>query len=268
MRKFTVGSDLHLEFGRGDLMFPGGDILVLAGDICLAADFKKPQHQTYPSKFHKRNQKFFEHVSEKYNEVVYVFGNHEFYQGDITEAYDIMRKALEKYPNIHILENETVTFDDVVFAGTTLWTSLNNDDWFVKHAVKDMINDFIVIANKGYRFSVVAWMDMHKQAVDFIRKTAYDNQDKKVVVVTHHGPTTKSIGQGFSPLRLDNWAYVSDLSDIILDNPNIKYWVHGHTHTRHDYMVGDTRVLCNPRGYYGEQHALVNSFDTDLTVEV
>ena len=46
-----------------------------------------------------------------------------------------------------------------------------------------------------------------------------------------------------------NGAYSSDLNDFILDNPQIKYWTHGHTHEPFDYMIGNTRVLANPRGY-------------------
>jgi len=49
--------------------------------------------------------------------------------------------------------------------------------------------------------------------------------------------------------HLVNGAYSSDLSEFILDRPQIKVWTHGHTHDTFDYMVGTTRVLCNPRGY-------------------
>jgi Icc-related predicted phosphoesterase len=28
-----------------------------------------------------------------------------------------------------------------------------------------------------------------------------------------------------------------------------KLIVHGHTHEACDYMIGDTRVVCHPRGY-------------------
>jgi hypothetical protein len=34
-----------------------------------------------------------------------------------------------------------------------------------------------------------------------------------------------------------------------MDRPQIKLWTHGHTHELFDYMIGDTRVVCNPRGY-------------------
>jgi hypothetical protein len=55
---------------------------------------------------------------------------------------------------------------------------------------------------------------------------------------------------------LMNGAYSSDLSEFILDNPQIRVWTHGHTHDPFDYMVGSTRIICNPRGYAGyEQRA-------------
>ena len=48
-----------------------------------------------------------------------------------------------------------------------------------------------------------------------------------------------------------NGGYSSDLSEFILDNPQIKLWTHGHTHEDFDYMIGSTRIVCNPRGYDG-----------------
>ena len=48
-----------------------------------------------------------------------------------------------------------------------------------------------------------------------------------------------------------NGAYRSNLEDFIVARPQIKLWIHGHTHHEFDYMVGDTRVVCNPRGYVG-----------------
>ena len=37
--------------------------------------------------------------------------------------------------------------------------------------------------------------------------------------------------------------------EFILDYPQIKLWTHGHTHEDFDYMIGSTRIVCNPRGY-------------------
>lgn len=50
-----------------------------------------------------------------------------------------------------------------------------------------------------------------------------------------------------------NGAYASKLEEFILDRPQIKLWTHGHTHNEWDYMIGDTRIFCNPRGYKGHE---------------
>jgi hypothetical protein len=48
-----------------------------------------------------------------------------------------------------------------------------------------------------------------------------------------------------------NGGYCSNLEEFILDHPQIRLWTHGHMHDPSDYMIGETRVVCNPRGYVG-----------------
>ena len=55
-----------------------------------------------------------------------------------------------------------------------------------------------------------------------------------------------------------NGGYHSDLSEFILDHPEIVLWTHGHTHEPMDYMIGTTRVVCNPRGYAGSEKSADN----------
>ena len=64
-------SDLHLEFDNENEDFdPGtGDVLVLAGDVCVVRDCNNRIH------------KFFQKCVEGYNQVFYVLGNHEHYGG-------------------------------------------------------------------------------------------------------------------------------------------------------------------------------------------
>ncbi len=72
---------------------------------------------------------------------------------------------------------------------------------------------------------------------------------------------------------LMNGAYHSSLEEVILDNENIVLWTHGHTHHHFDYMVGTTRVFCNPRGYqslkgdgsfWGEE----TGWDDEMVIEI
>jgi hypothetical protein len=62
-------------------------------------------------------------------------------------------------------------------------------------------------------------------------------------------------------METTNGSFASHLDDLILDHPQIKYFSHGHTHSSFNYLIGDCRVICNPRGYY-------NSYNNaDLNLE-
>jgi hypothetical protein len=61
-----------------------------------------------------------------------------------------------------------------------------------------------------------------------------------------------------------NGGYYSDLSWMMLDQPKIKLWTHGHMHQCFDYKMGEARVVCNPRGYPGEN----NLFNSNFIIEV
>jgi hypothetical protein len=89
----------------------------------------------------------------------------------------------------------------------------------------------------------------HKKMLDYIRIITEGQYDKKFVVVGHHTPSSFSVHPKYAHDNLMNGAYHSDLIDFILERPQIKLWTHGHTHEEFDYMIGSTRVVCNPRGY-------------------
>ena len=237
-------SDLHLEFDVDSSHFyntwravPMGranrhDVLVLAGDISVRTDVQ-----------------FIKLISDKFKYVVVVFGNHEYYHGRIDKVERIIRASLSDCTNVYILQNESVTLDGVSFHGTTLWTDMNKGNPITQNIVNSGINDFKLIKYKNsdgafYRFGVKDAMKEHIIAKQFLA----DNIKKDDVVVTHMAPTYLSIHEDYKNDMHVNGAYASDLSELILDTqPAV--WFHGHVHNSFDYLIGDTRVLCNPRGY-------------------
>jgi Icc-related predicted phosphoesterase len=108
-------------------------------------------------------------------------------------------------------------------------------------------------------------INKHKESVQHLKTFLTANQSAKTVVVTHHAPTHASIHPDYVGDIL-NYAYASDLSDLILDNPQINAWCHGHIHHVNDYMVGNTRILANPRGYVGYEHT--GGFDVQFGFDV
>jgi DNA repair exonuclease SbcCD nuclease subunit len=197
---------------------------------------------------------FLDRVSQRFPHVVYISGNHEFYNGKWVGSLGDLRKECSYYPNIHFLECDAWTHNDITFVGGTLWTDMNKGDPMTLHAIQDMMNDFHIIRNddRGYtKLRPMHTVERHLKTVAYIRSVIENNPTSRYVVVGHHAPSNLSIHPRYASATLMNGGYVSDLSNFILDHPQIKLWTHGHVHSPFDYMIGSTRIVCNPRGYIG-----------------
>jgi predicted phosphodiesterase len=292
--KIAITSDVHLEFG--DLILKNeenADVLILSGDICVAADFRKSD--PYGIMEYGKSQRytdFFIRCANEFKNVIYVAGNHEHYNGDYAETFTILRKYLGSIPNLHILDKEHVTIDDVTFIGGTLWTDMNAQDPVTMAHIAGMMNDFRIIQNSNemvsYKTLVNAYdadgnvkiaengqpiqqAEFHKRPARLTPQDTVQDHKKmlqyinvtseplgKYVVVGHHAPSKASTHPRYQTEVIMNGAYSSRLDQFILDNPQIKLWTHGHTHEDFDYMIGTTRVVCNPRGYDGYEERADN----------
>jgi Icc-related predicted phosphoesterase len=146
--RIALGSDIHCEFGPITLNNEeNADVLVLAGDICVAAHFKEAG-PTYTKHLAKEYRTFFDHVCKEFPHVVYILGNHEFYNGDIKHSYNILKEHLD-YPNLHILEKETWTHQGHTFVGGTLWTDMNRSDPLTLMHTQGSMNDFREVLNSN-----------------------------------------------------------------------------------------------------------------------
>jgi DNA repair exonuclease SbcCD nuclease subunit len=263
--RIQIVSDLHLEFSDCFIKNENNaDVLILGGDIMVANKVNKPESE-YGIQF----RDFLKRCSFQFPHVIYVAGNHEFYSsGKFFAGLEELQQACGVYENVYFLERSTKIIDDVVFVGGTLWTDLNKYDPLTMHAVRDMMNDYRATINDQDGFRKLKPADTaarHKQTIEYIKHIVGENKDKKCVVVGHHSPSFQSMHPMYASDHLMNGAYHSDLSEIMLDNPNIKLWTHGHTHHCFDYVIGETRVVCNPRGYDGHEDT---GWDPNKIVEV
>lgn len=293
--KIAVTSDVHLEFGDLDLYnTENADVLILGGDILIAKELFHLQDSEETAKLvptsgrfkAERYYNFVERCSQRFPNVILIAGNHEYYHGDFGNTYDVIKYTFKDLTNVHVLDKESVTLNDTIFVGGTLWTDMNNEDPLTIHGIRDMMNDFNCITNgtkqrkvplykKGadgryliddatggyiaesfkYKeesalFTPLHALEDHKKYLQYLKLVLENNTEKKpVVVVGHHAPSKLSTHPRYTHQTLMNGGYSSDLSELILGHPEIKLWTHGHTHENFDYMIGETRIFCNPRGY-------------------
>lgn len=278
--KIKLVSDLHLEFSDVDIPNNGADVLILSGDILIAQDLHDHPRQSWVEsknylwrggqmrpELSDRFRNFLDRCSKNFPHVIYVAGNHEFYHGKWFATLDYLREECSNWNNIYFLEKDVTIIDGIPFIGCTLWTDLNKGHPVTMHHVSTLLNDHRLIRHDklGYiKIRAVHTMERHHEHLQWLKETV--PQYERCVVVTHMGPTPLSVHPGYKEDYHINGAYFSDLSEFILDHPQIKLWTQGHTHRAFQYEMGSTLIACNARGYEG--HEPDSGWNKNLLIEI
>jgi len=249
--KIQIISDLHIDFSKYKFINEeNADVLIIAGDSGNGA--------IAINSFYKQ------HIVNKWKYIILIPGNHEWYKGTIRSnrikkqhssktRMNCFEKFAEEHENFYFLQDESVVLDGIKFYGGTMWTSINNQNPVDIVHVTGAMND--------YNYLTISEIDyMHKNFM-------YNLPTDADVVISHHAPSELSISEKFkgSPL---NVAYYEELFDLIYES-NYKLWVHGHVHNSVDYMINNTNVVCNPKGYTRSNGQPENiDFNTQLIKEI
>lgn len=239
-------SDLHNEFSAFTPERLDCDVVILAGDIDLKARGVEWTKKAFSIP------------------VLYVPGNHEFYGGHLTHTLQKLRAAQDD--RVRVLDRDEVILAGVRFLGATMWTDFAATDnpHIAGFSAQNALNDFRQIRTENYRRIRPA--DLIAQSVqtkDWLRTKLAEPFAGPTVVITHHAPTLRSLQDNpHAGTHLD--AAFANRWDDLMGCDQVALWVHGHSHTAADYDVAGTRVVCNPRGYPGEE----TGFCPDLVIEV
>jgi len=226
-------SDIHLEFEDFQIDSANADVVILAGDIHVGD---------------KGVKWIADHIQNV--PVIYILGNHEYY-GKIFPKLTRTLKLETQNSNITILENETVTIKDITFFGCTLWTDFNlfGNPRADGYYCQQYMNDYKKIRREP-SYSKIRSMDVaviNKNSTDWLLSEYGQRKAKKNIVVTHHAPSIRSL----LDRNKNETISAADAShlDSLVEKLSPHYWIHGHLHTSSDYYIGNTRIICNPRGY-------------------
>lgn len=267
--RLLVLSDLHLEHGA--FAPPAAerfDAVILAGDICQG-----PHAVRWA-----REQPAFAG-----RPVVLVPGNHEFYGLERIDTLNLMRQSALG-SNVHVLDRDELMLPDAAAAsagasvrvlGATLWTdfeALGPDAGSAMSRAQRGLNDFAgaILERASDRVRLFTPEDSlaeHRRSRAWLleRLAAPVAPEIATVVVTHHGPSARSVAAQYVGNALTP-CFVSELPAPFFAQPLL--WVHGHVHTSFDYRSGRTRVVTNPRGYRRRGGFENVDFRSDLVIEV
>ncbi|WP_323120895.1 metallophosphoesterase [Burkholderia alba] len=276
--KIRVLSDLHLEGNEPEAIpYAPADLVVLAGDIHNHAEGLRWAAETFDPAV----------------PVVYVPGNHEYYDGEFGALETAMRDTARGLDHVHYL-NQAVYADPAGrfrVLGTTLWTDFalfGRDEPTRTQAIdaaRRVMLDFRGLIQVDWPQPAAACngtplpgprdftpedsLALHAAARAWLEAELAKPFAGRTIVVTHHAPHRASLAARYAD-DLVSAGFVNDLGTLV--GTPVALWVHGHTHTSFDYTARNgTRVVCNPRGYLhrrtGERENPAFAWDKVVTLD-
>ncbi len=259
MTKVQYCSDLHLEFQENKNYLklfpirPEGEILLLAGDICLLKTMKE-------------HDDFFNFCSDNFETTYWIAGNHEYYHSDLSERIvksDEFQSMYEKIrENVFLINNKTILHKNVEFLFSTLWSYIPQ---LYEKIVQRSVSDFHLIKRNGKLITAQDFNEMHKCGFDFLQTELAKPKDKQRIIITHHVPTLMHYPVQYKNSNI-NFAFATELFEFI-ETSNADYWIYGHHHCNTPpFQIGNTTMLTNQLGYVRQnEHSL---FDCAATIEI
>mmetsp|Transcript_19896 Transcript_19896/g.27798 ORF Transcript_19896/g.27798 Transcript_19896/m.27798 type:complete len:294 (+) Transcript_19896:38-919(+) len=246
-------SDLHLEFGIEPQFDAKAPILILAGDI------------GNPRSLNGLYQKFLGEQSKRYEWVLLLAGNHEYYANEYHIAKIQIQELCNTFPNVKFMDKLKFEYQGVVFLGATLWSCITPE---AEEVVSSYVNDYkkITILDppenpnttecaqpQARRITVADTVKWHMEELSWIKTNIAEavKNNQKVVVITHHAPLTKGVNppeyEADNGHSIINQAFVNNLRSMM--GEPILCWCFGHTHYSCDFNVNGTRIISNQFGY-------------------
>lgn len=242
---YQLVSDIHLEFCKGK--FPRIDrissILILAGDIGVISDVES--YNTLLG--------FIRQCCNRWEKVIYVLGNHEYYQcNDMLTTFNKFKENTRELSNFYLLDDNYLIINDIVIYGFTGWTIPTAKIRLYSRNLCDF--DEIKINNSNLTLDQMSTLGRNgiikfKEFIDKINNNIIEC--KAIIVVTHFPPIReqtsdpKYIGDNLNDYF--SWKNLLVSEDIRCDK--IKIWCSGHTHWSYDFIKGNIRFIGNQFGY-------------------
>lgn len=236
MVKFTLISDMHVDFPQNKTPYDlFEEYVIVAGDTANGLE----------------GLKFLDKIVRKGHKVLACSGNHEHYfnLSQNRTAEETEARFRERYPGSGFVKDIPVILRNgwYLVSDENLWQSYMNDSRrcvLTKQQVNTRAyNDYVSVYQ-----TLQEWKDYNYQGI----------------VVTHTAPCIETLDPKYVGEFSNEWYWNPWMRDALSEfKDQILCWCHGHTHAKNEAIVDGVRVICNPRGYPGENPAW-----SPLTVEI
>lgn len=262
--RFQVLSDVHLEIKSNqcsfsDIIQAECDVLILAGDICNFDNIEL-------------FLRFMEYVCSIFKVVLYVFGNHEFFNTvykDTNNKYNISEYTVNEFKqmyislfssfnNLVILDNEVCSLQDdkgnsYTIAGSTLWCAPNENNTEILN-----LQDFKKIKIDPYenlKISSLNKLHYHEGS----KLYHIINQVQPDIVITHFPPISENVcdsryknetgSLSKSEYFMNTLLEKGKFQEMMYKKSNVTTWIYGHTHFNSDFQLNENiRIISNQFG--------------------
>lgn len=238
-----IASDLHLEhvdaetilklFNEefrnnffGKIINPSAEILVLAGDIGL------PSSSIY--------RMFIGWCSEKFNQVLLVSGNHEYFNQTLdTDQIDaLISNICYSYGNVIYMQKKVFIYRDIVFLGCTMWSNILPE---AETEVLRHMNDY----RKIKHFTIEKSRNLHNNHRQWLQEQLerFSSNELTKVVITHHPMVEDTVCK---TKKVTDCAFQTNLNNML---KNVDLHIAGHTHRNRDIKIDNFDYVVNCKGY-------------------
>lgn len=254
--KCQIISDVHCDFGENWMYMR--TVPVLADTLIVAGDLLPFKHLKW--------KKMCDQVLSRWQRVIHVPGNHDFYGMSASLNLDEIKYSntkdiwtyKDKSTEYYRVNNCLLEIDGINFLCSTLWSKID----MYAHEIMRGVSDYKYI----YGYNIKINNEMNLKSLEFLESFLIKDDGKKYVVITHHVPLQYFSHVEFQGSRL-NEAFVNNLGYMVDKySSKIKTWIFGHTHTFYHEKVMDVDFICNPLGYYELKEK--TGFREDMVVEL
>lgn len=262
--KFQLYSDMHIEMHNSYPKIPSkADILILAGDI---------------GKIKKQNFKdFICYCSKTWKHVIFVLGNHEFYDNiDLLVMKDMYKAYFDTFDNVYLLDDDHLDITDqndqksYRFIGSVLWSNPSNIINLCDFSqIHETILDTTTKKLELTPMTLDTFKLMHDVSKKFIRDALQKAKLENIIpiLITHFPPIRKQTSHPKYANSPNNDYFTNSLDDIKIDTKDVPLWISGHTHYSYDIMKNNTRFLSNQMGY-PDENCSVTKFNASGIYEI